>query len=138
MWRFELGKVLTAKQKTRKYSALTLVTTLACAVILWGLQSKLSLYYSAGVRSTVPMAKLLSQKERPISTGHVETDLPSNRHILNASLERFPNSLAALPANLHLNELRRSDEPVSLRSRRVLRWQHLSRTSPRAPPIVTS
>jgi hypothetical protein len=138
MWRFELGKVLTAKQKTRKYFALTLVATLACAVILWGLQSKLSLYHSAAVRSTAPVAKLLSQKERPVSTGYVEALLVSSRHIQNASLERFPTSPAALPVILHLHELRQSDVPVSLTSSRPLRWQHLSRSSPRAPPILTS
>ena len=51
--------------------ALVLVLTLVAAVCFWGLHYKLSLYQSAAARSSLPAAKLLSQKERPISSSDV-------------------------------------------------------------------
>src|SRR5207237_8695398 len=33
---------------------------------------KLSLYHSMGEQASVPVAKLLSQKERPVATAHLE------------------------------------------------------------------
>jgi len=132
--------LLSIVHKTRrKYSALALVAVLSCAVFLWGLQSKLALYHSAGAHAGVPVAKLLTQKERPLSSGRVERVLLSSRPFPNASLEVFPAGVAVLPANLYLNDLQSSEEGcVRPRHLPALRWQHLSPISPRAPPIVTS
>lgn len=49
----------------RKSLAHLLFVLLGLAVVLWGIQYKLSLYRSATVQRSIPTAKLLSQKERP-------------------------------------------------------------------------
>jgi hypothetical protein len=47
------------------------------AVFVWGLQYKLSLYHSQDkISHAGPEAKLLSQKERPVTGGAVEIQAP--------------------------------------------------------------
>lgn len=47
-----------------------LLTVLACSVVLWGLEYKLSLYYPSQAAShQVPMAKLLSKNEQSRTLG---------------------------------------------------------------------
>ena len=136
----EPGHLLTIVHKTRrKYSALALVAALSCAVFLWGLQSKLALYHPAGVHAGLPIAKLLTQKERPLSSARVERVLLSSQPFPNASLEVFPVGVAAIPTNLLRNDLMSSEEGCARPGHLpALLWQHLSRIGPRAPPIVTS
>jgi hypothetical protein len=49
-----------------------LMALLGVAVICWGLHSKLSLYQSAAARHGVPVAKILSQKERAVANAPME------------------------------------------------------------------
>ena len=46
------------------------------AVPFWGLQYKLSLYHSIGEDHSMPAAKLLSEKERPVATPHLNRLAP--------------------------------------------------------------
>ena len=51
---------------------------LAFAVCCWGLHYKLSLYHFGTTRAAGPAAKLLSPKERPISSRDVAVALPTS------------------------------------------------------------
>ena len=124
------------RKTRRKYSALALVATVACALILWGLQSKLSLYHSASAQSGVPIAKLLSQRERPVSTGRVEAPLFSLQSFHRALHRNFPGGVGALAANLQRRDLQPSEAFVQLENFPAPRQQRRTRTSPRAPPII--
>lgn len=71
------GRLLTADRTNRPNApALFFVLILAFAVCSWGLRYKLSLYHAAGARPAVPAAKLLSQKERPVSFNDVDSVRP--------------------------------------------------------------
>ena len=62
------GRLLTVDTTTRRTApALFFVLMLAIAVFSWGLHYKMSLYCPKATQSNVPVAKLLSQKERPVS-----------------------------------------------------------------------
>ena len=129
--------MLTVERKIRrKYSALALVATVACALILWGLQSKLSLYHSASVESGVPIAKLLSQKERPVSTGRLNAPLSSVQPFHQALHRNFPGDVGALAVGLQQRDLQSSEAFVQPESFPAPPQQRLTRTSPRAPPIL--
>jgi hypothetical protein len=54
------------------------ILILAFAVFGWGLQYKLSLYEPDSVSTQIPHAKLLSPKERPVSTIDLNSVLPAS------------------------------------------------------------
>ena len=67
--------------KKRHPSAVNVIAVLflALTVLGWGTAYKLSLYHSDGnSSSSIPIAKLLSQKERPSTTKVVEGFLPAS------------------------------------------------------------
>jgi hypothetical protein len=129
--------MLTMEPKTRRaYFGLALVTMVACALILWGLQSKLSLYHSASVESGVPIAKLLSERERPVSTGRAEAPLLLVQPFHRALHRNFPGAVGALAASLQRRDLQSSEAFVQPESSPTLPQQRLTRTTPRAPPII--
>ena len=95
------------------FLSLMATALLAAAVFLWGAEYKCSLYHAHPPKHTpVPMAKLLSEKERPVATG-------------GAGLVRAPLTLAAF---FSLSLLL----PVALRFRRAgvdstpLRWPRIT------------
>lgn len=100
------GRLLTADSTTRPASpALFFVLTLAFAVCFWGLHYKLSLYHSAAARPAVPAAKLLSQKERPVSFNDVDFVRPVSPQTESSIF--FPTFLlAAIVFSSHLVLLR--------------------------------
>jgi len=117
-----------------KSPALLLFTMLSFAVFLWGIQYKLSLYHSEVVRRAVPVAKLLSQKERPS---------------FSTQLERFLLTEHPVPKAPSRNFFTTQESPtqfaISIRLERTVRLPDCGPTpkphdidlsSPRAPPIV--
>jgi hypothetical protein len=107
---------------------------LVFAVPFWGTQYKLSLYHSLDGTPGVPVAKLLSQKERPVSSVHLErlaaSAEPSSTNVQTLDAGALDLLLCALlvftfgtvPV-LGLEETPRLSTPV------------VSRSGPRAPPI---
>jgi hypothetical protein len=64
------------RRRTRKFTLVLMVVfyaLLAAAVFLWGTEYKVSLYPVQRKASTVPVAKLLSEKERPAARPIAET-----------------------------------------------------------------
>ena len=64
---------------------------LACTVVFWGVQYKVSLYRSPAAQRSIPAAKLLSQDERPCTTAVVHiflwgrtTHHPASRGLFEA------------------------------------------------------
>ena len=73
------GRLLTVDTTTRRTApALFFVLLLAIAVFSWGLQYKMSLYCPKATPSNVLTAKLLSQKERPVSPKDVNSALSTS------------------------------------------------------------
>jgi hypothetical protein len=121
----------------RRLPAFFVILTLMFAVSTWGLQYKLSLYHCLGVRHSVPEAKLLSQKERPVTSGHIERLRLSSRPFPSATHTFLPNSIAALPANAALVALRAREKGDLLRENAyALRLRPVSTVSPRPPPAT--
>jgi hypothetical protein len=74
------GRLLTVDTTTRRTApALFFALMLAFAVCFWGLQYKLSLYHFSAARTAGPVAKLLSQKERPVSSKDVDSVRPASQ-----------------------------------------------------------
>lgn len=121
----------------RRLPAFFVILMLMFAVSTWGLQYKLSLYHSLGARHSVPQAKLLSQKERPVTSGHMERLRLASRPFPSATHPIFPHSIAALPANTNLVALQgREEGDVRLESASVLRFRPVSPASSRPPPAT--
>src|ERR1700743_793038 len=86
-----------------KSPAFLFFTMLSFAVFLWGIQYKLSLYHSEVAQRAVPVAKLLSQKERPsfstqlehfLLTGHPLPGAPSKKLLTTHIAQETPTQLA--------------------------------------------
>jgi len=72
------GRLPTVDATTRsKAPALFFVLMLGIAVCSWGLQYKMSLYCPKATQSNVPAAKLLSPKERAVSSADVGSVRPA-------------------------------------------------------------
>ena len=106
------------------------------AVILWGIQYKLSLYHSVAAQRVIPAAKLLSQKER-MATSVAETVAlaPPSRHTAGptSTVARF----GALPGSgWRLSS--DADKAASLPSDQgeAVGASAFRQSSPRAPPIA--
>jgi len=80
----------------RTTPALFFVLMLAVAVCFWGLRYKLSLYHFGIAWATGPAAKLLSPKERPISSMDVDSMYPASQPPQLSTL--FPTFLIAATA----------------------------------------
>lgn len=133
----DLKTLLKFEATTRhRLPAFFVVLMLTFAVSSWGLQYKLSLYHSPGVRHSVPEAKLLSEKERPASSTHLERLRLSSRPFPAATHTSSPDSLAALPANTNLIALQDPEEDLLAKGAFALRSRHVSRIGLRAPPIA--
>jgi hypothetical protein len=90
------------------------ILLLALAVFGWGLHSKLSLYHvRAGVSEAVPIAKLLSERERPSDTAeHCDLN-PGDLHAV-----AFALSVGLMPQpakQIVVAALRRESLPLSSR-----------------------
>lgn len=77
----------------RTPSALFFAVMLAFAVCGWGLHSKLSLYHCGPASSDGHAAKLLSQKERPLASKHIDSLQPTSSQTQSGVL--FPFFLIA-------------------------------------------
>ena len=76
------------KSQNRRSSIVNAIAVLflAFTVLGWGTAYKLSLYHQDGnSSSSIPVAKLLSQKERPSTTKVVESLLPASPNHLPSS-----------------------------------------------------
>ena len=62
------SRLLRLECATRRPAPAWLLVMLACAVFFWGLHYKLSLYRSESAQHSAPAAKLLSHRERPVSS----------------------------------------------------------------------
>jgi hypothetical protein len=120
----------------RRPSALTLAVLLGCAVFLWGLGYKLSLYQPVVSRHSEPAARLLSQKERPVPVLHLDRLFRSGKALHHPGPQTFaPTDLARLDP-IHLaaaaaaapRALTRPSTPLSQQPSRI------TRSTPRAPP----
>jgi hypothetical protein len=81
------GRLLTVDTTTRRTRpALFFVLMLVFAVCFWGLQYKLSLYHFSAARTAGPVAKLLSQKERPVSSKDVGSVRPASQQPQSSTL----------------------------------------------------
>jgi len=120
----------------RKSLAHLLFVLLGVAVILWGIQYKLSLYRSVAVQRAIPVAKLLSQKER-LSTSIVKefsvapTDLPFATRTrialpFSARVALGSGASGGLGRQSFLASSRRGISPAT----------PFRRASPRAPPVA--
>ena len=131
------GHLLKFDQTTRRrMPAWSVIVTLALAVSSWGLQYKLSLYHAAGVRHSMPAAKLLSQKERPVASSLPEASLLAGQPVGHATHPIVPDHFAALPANAYLEAQRSSEEPPASPVARALPRLLVSPAGPRAPPVT--
>ena len=91
------------------------VLLLALAVFGWGLRSKLSLYHVARASEAIPIAKLLSERERP-------ADAAQSCHAEQADLDAIaqPVSIALIPLPESRVRAKLShDDPPPLPSRTV-------------------
>lgn len=100
--RSRADRLLTVNTTTRRTApALLFVLMLSFAVCLWGLHYKLSLYHVGATRAAGPAAKLLSQKERPVSSKDVNSLKPVSLQPQSSTL--FPTLLiAAIAVGSHL------------------------------------
>ena len=121
----------------RKSPALMLAMALAFAVFVWGLQYKVSLYYSAAAQHAIPAAKLLSQRERPLASAPLERRTLDGLPLAAFTGKSLHGTVADLPANAHLETMDRSGERLRTQaSFRASDSRHFSRIAPRAPPIT--
>jgi hypothetical protein len=91
------------------------VLLLAFAVFGWGLRSKLSLYHIARASEATPIAKLLSERERPAdATQHCSQD----RDALDIAVAPLAITFVPLPAAA-LRARKRREEAPPLPSRTV-------------------
>jgi hypothetical protein len=121
----------------QKSPALILAVALSFAVFLWGLQYKVSLYYSAAAQRAIPAAKLLSQRERPLASAALERLTHAGLPLTAFAGRSLHDAVAELPANMYLEALDLSGErpgipPVP----GTPGSQCFSRTAPRAPPVT--
>ena len=90
------------------------VLLLALAVFGWGLRSKLSLYHVARASEAIPIAKLLSERERPadkVQHGHLDdSDLDTTASPVGVVLIPFPENAA------RVKESREDAPPVPSRT----------------------
>ena len=111
---------------------------LAFAVCFWGLQYKLSLYHARVAHPAVPVAKLLSQKERPLANRLLERVAPAGCLITQATRANGWSAAAALPTNAYRIGLRGLRElGGAAETARTACSQQVSLTGPRAPPIAS-
>ena len=133
-----LKTLLTSDTTTRRrLPAWAVIVMLAFAVSFWGLQYKLSLYQTVAAHPAAPAAKLLSQKERPPASQHLERLLLSSRSFGKGPRTIVWNAVAAVAANAHRTDLCGFDgqdgwEQIT----RAARWRAASPAGPRAPPIA--
>ncbi|WP_158824199.1 hypothetical protein [Granulicella sp. S156] len=121
----------------RKSPALMLAVALAFAVFVWGLQYKVSLYYSAAAQHAIPAAKLLSQRERPLASAPLERLTLEGLPLAAFTSKLLHSTVAELPANAHLEALERSGERLRTQpSFNASDSRHFSRIAPRAPPFT--
>lgn len=123
---------------SRRLSTLTAmgILLLACAVFGWGLEYKMSLYAPVGSQTTsVPEAKLLSERERPASDRNA-TSIRSLYTQLQASIHFSLFLVTILMMSLHLKAA------LWMRNTHVLddlgqqRCAHLNYFSFRPPPAL--
>jgi len=110
---------------------------LGVAVFCWGLHSKLSLYQSAAAQRGVPVAKILSQKERAVENA------PMERLLAGGSVVTFTHeggnagaSALLLPANLPLIS-KMSGEILGPATAPEVLLLRRAQSGPRAPPFTT-
>jgi hypothetical protein len=115
---------------------LGVILMLAFAVSFWGLQYKLSLYHSVGAKPVVPEAKLLSQKERPVTNGHLERVLLSSRPLALATHSFAPVYVAAMPSDAQLAFQWSGEAHVPPEGPQAFPWRYGSRIHSRGPPPV--
>ena len=123
---------------TRRTSpALMLAVALSFAVFLWGLQYKVSLYYSEAAQHAIPAAKLLSQRERPLASAPLERLTHAGLPLATFTGKSLHGIVAELPANAYLEALNRPGELLRTpRSPGASESRKFSPTAPRAPPIT--
>lgn len=120
-----------------KSPALLFFTMLSFAVFLWGIQYKLSLYHSEVAQRIVPVAKLLSQKERPSFSTQLERFLLTEHPLPKTpSKKLFTTHIAQEPPTQIAISIR-VERAVRLPDCGAARKLHdIDLSSPRAPPIV--
>jgi len=99
------SRLLRLECATRRPAPALLLVMLACAVFFWGLHYKLSIYSSGTAGCRAPAAKLLSQRERLVSSKDTGLSHPASPP---------PQSSAAGPALLVLSVLIGSRLAISL------------------------
>jgi hypothetical protein len=113
------------------------VVCLALAVFGWGLQYKLSLYGQSDDHSkSIPHAKLLSQKERPVSSASTALIAPTSQQLPLTSSIFFALFAAAVLLVSPAGQF------SSMRKRAFIRYSHLLRLAAsgyfayRPPPVA--
>lgn len=136
--RWDLGTLQTFDTTTRRrLPALVVVAMLAIAVCCWGLQYKLSLYHAVGAHSAAPAAKLLTQKERPQTSGHLESLLLATRPVVRTAQTLLKNTFVELPAGASLTDLHWFGERSGwAETSGAVRQRSFLPAGPRAPPIA--
>ncbi len=121
----------------RRGPAWIVALLLAFAVSGWGLQYKLSLYLPQAGHARGPVAKLLSQKERPVASAQLEQTVDSGRPILRGHHPIVTRSLAAcilVGLATPFAERRPVDHPRI--DRQLLPLVFSRPSGPRPPPII--
>lgn len=131
-------RIMRISRPSRRISTLTAmgVLLLACAVFGWGLEYKMSLYAPMSTQTTsIPEAKLLSEKERPASDRSA-TSIRSVSTKLQASIQFSLFLITLLAMELHLKAalwMRITRVPDDLRQQRCA---HSNYFSFRPPPVL--
>jgi len=129
--------LLSNKTNRQQLPALLLVLLLGFAVFLWGMRYKLSLYQSDAAQRAVPAAKLLSQKERPVSSDKLANSFIAGQPLCAVFHKTPRNTHTALPADAYLEGSYLSEELLDkAHGRCVLQLPCALSSSPRAPPIA--
>jgi hypothetical protein len=122
-----------SSQRRTPRSSLALM--LGFAVVLWGVQYKLSLYCCEATHRTIPAAKLLSESERPISSVQLEGLLAAGRPLSIIVRQSFSNaSIALLAAERPVAAYQSTRMPREV-DQNASRFLHMVSSNPRAPPI---
>jgi hypothetical protein len=110
---------------------------LGLAVFCWGLHSKLSLYQSASAQRGVPVAKILSEKERPTANAPLE-QFVAGGSVSTITRRTSSSGTAAMLLAADLSPISESSGGVvaTTSKQKVLLLRGV-RTGPRAPPLTS-
>jgi hypothetical protein len=137
IWPFGRGALRLFDAPSQRNSPKSLLALmLGFAVFLWGVQYKLSLYYSEATQRAIPAAKLLSESEQPISSVQLDRFLAVGHPLSAAARKPIHDASIAATEDVHLSHFDRSVEMWQQCYQAATCFPRLIQSNPRAPPIT--